>query len=441
MSRWRRGESEEGPVADSRDPELVRRLAGAPVPDHQPQFWAELEAKLEGSDPELASEHDRPAPNELAPTVELSDRSPAEAGSTRSWSLSRPLLVAAAVLAAVGVGGAILTSQRSSGDQTAAANLPQGDTRSAEQPNAAEPAAAPPEVAPVQPTEDRSLEPNAAAPTSPSGGSSGLIPLESRTEVVGVGTGTGIAFSPDGSALIVFDDGDGQSRSCGGVAARSLYLQDLTTGQRRPAVDSGLGFVEGRASAVEPDRLWSVVTSGSDVRASTASHSLFWAELCENARTETWRGVLGDDGQITAIEEIQTGSGDDPFIDGDPNRRQAESPDGRLVLRLGETITVAPLADEVDPADDGSEALLAAVVGELPAELADWSFNDWVWSPQGDLVALVADQGVALWDPRTGDHLALDFAPISRVVFDPAGRRLAVSTDVDDGTISVVTFG
>ncbi|MEL6980833.1 MAG: hypothetical protein AAFO29_00250 [Actinomycetota bacterium] len=443
---------EPSPVAEYRDPELVRRFEREAPPQHGPGFWSELEARLApasaGTEPAAGrgtepGHPDGPDDTDDSPTTLLGPAvaEPIELvpGSTGTrWGTGRWLAVAAATIAVVGLGGAALITQ--------------GQTSSP-----VESAAPNPDVEPSD--DDASLDQEATASstvTTAAPRTTTTMAVTSTTvattvvdqpvdyfgdaaQVTSIGSGRAMAFSPDGSALLVLDDAPGVTSGCEGAELLALYSQDLATGERRPAMG--------------PDAR--IETGGLDLRIDpfgatpdeVGTRPIYGQEWCDGELSGRWRGVLARDGQISMLDPVEAGSSDDPFAAeasaGSGGGPVLVSPDGSHALALTE---IGPQIVSIDgdrPADDagggsGSDDSGDADVVSLPDDVTIGVVTAGAWSPDGQAVALSAEGVLLLWSPWTGERQRFDADPANELLFDPSGGRLAL---VGSGRVTVLTFG
>lgn len=417
---------EPSPVAEYRDPELVRRFEQEPVPQHGAGFWSELEARLglaraEGGGTDVGSEA---TVDEDEPTVLiqlLATEAPVPAGGNR-WGTGRWLAAAAAVLAILGLGGAALIAQgRSSSPVSSAApasdESDDGEAEAEDPSPSSTPTTAGRTTTTTEPTFSTTT---AAAVADP------VVDYFGDARFNSIGPGRVVAFAPDDSAVLVVDDAPGVASGCEGAELLALYTQDLATGHRRPTMADD--------AVIETGGLELVVDPFGATPGEVGTRPVYGKEWCDGVPNALWRGVLASDGQISGLEPVAIGTEDDPFsgrsggvVDGS----SIVSPDGRHVLvASGDTAGVLELDTDGDAADD-------TVLASLPENLGVAAIRAAAWSPDGQAVALSTDESLLLWSPWTGASQRFD-GGARTLIFDGSGGRLAV----DDGAdVIVLTFG
>lgn len=406
---------EPGPVAEYRDPELVRRFQSDPVPQHGAGFWSELEARLGG-----ASGSDTPDVTAPLPVTSV-DLAPVRTDEGR-WTAGR-WLVAAAV-AVLGLGGAFLVAQgRSSSPVESAAPSPDSGQDDADD-----------ETAPPMTSTTLARTTTTAAPPSTS-----TVPqppvapgpdyFADGVRVDPIGPGRVVAFSPDDAAVLILDDAPGVASGCEGAELLALFTQDLNTGRRRSTLGEGV--------AIETGGLELAISPFGATPDEVATRPVYGKEWCDGEPSALWRGVLAADGQVSMIEPVEMAGADDPFAAGQTGLYDGSgltSPDGEHVVVIsGSTAQVA---------ERGAEGgAVGPVVASLPDDLGLRSISGGSWSPAGDVVALSAEGALVLWSPWTGEHQRFDSQAASGLVFDNSGGRLAVVSWDGDTTSSLLTFG
>ncbi len=417
---------EPGPVAEYRDPELVRRFEREPVPQHGAGFWAELEHRLglPGAGTDAGADLGEAAEEieSLTTPIELH---PAPGGSGR-WGTGRWLAAAAAVLAVLGLGGAALVSQgrSSSPVSSAAPALDRSDEDAEIDTDDPSPSSTSTTVvSTTTTTEPMTTTTITSAVTDPM-----VDYFDDDVRVDSIGRGRVKAFAPDGSAVLVVDDAPGVAVGCEGAELLALYTQDLATGERRPTM--------GQDTSIESGGLDLMVDPFGATPDEVGTRPVYGREWCDGVRSAQWRGMLSGDGQITALEPVSIGTADDAFSDGGggggADRSSIVAPDGRQIL-----VTEDARAEVLEVDTDG-DGVADSVVASLPDEVAVASVLAAAWSPDGQAVALSTDDALLLWSPWTGASQRLPSDGARTLLFDGSGGRLAVG---DGTTISILTFG
>lgn len=436
---------EPSPVAEYRDPELVRRFEREVPPQHGAGFWTDLEAGFAGqaasaggagagsaaTDPDGHDGDDAPT-TLLGPTAAEPIALVPRSGSPR-WGTGRWMAVAAATLAVLGLGGAALVSQNQSSSPVESA-APTPGVESDDDGDSAEREAAASSTVPTSvPITSTTIQTPTTAPAAtvvdqPVGY------FDDAVTVGSIGSGQALAFSPDGSALLVLDDAPGVASGCEGAELLALSIQDLATGQRRPAM--------GAEALVETGGLDVLVDPFGATPDEVGTRPIYGQEWCDGQLAGRWRGVLASDGQISLVEPIEVGGADDPFAaraTSTPGPSPVVvSPDGRHVLALTETGAQVLEFGTDDAEDAGNPEAGGTVVAELPDDLGAGPVTTGAWSPDGQAVALGTEESLLLWSPWTGESQSFDAGPTRNVMFDPSGGRLAV---VGGDGIVVLTFG
>lgn len=464
-----------------RDQELADIFAGDQTPDHQSDFWNEMKSNLETSDdmsdnrevtsqmtslPAAPSIQTRAKPDQVAssnvgptqaplpeaePTTVLTRNDTTkqatviplskEAKARRTW----PLLSAAAVTVALVGAGIWFGTNQSPNPQLVAADSASGGqaTDALDQPTQYSDSG--------DPDEPDTNTPNPGdTQTSGSGtsdlGTSGSEPSDvddtdlakstavnyfSRApQIVTIGTGSFVGFSPDNQHALVVDDlGNGET-GCEGGLLLTLASQNLITGVRHSAIAN---------EAVETGGL---ALKALGPIADTGHLKVAGTDFCDGFRSSTWTGTMEPDGRILDQQSVSADPNsptdfiDDPFEGGVTAplgaRNDGESPDGRHQFE------VEPRALVVT--DDQGQRY------ELP--MAEEAFPAAVWSQNGDVLAVSMGQfgryETIIWDFRTGqtsasfsDRRTNDFG------FDSSGSLLAISHLHEDGypIVGIVNFG
>lgn len=435
---------EPGPVAEYRDPELVRRFEREVPPQHGPGFWTELESRLTSSadrsaggtdgadsapDGDLGTDDHEDAPSTLlGPSVtEPIPLVPSSAGPR--WGTGRWLAVAAATIAVVGLGGAVLIGQsRSSSPVESAAPTP--GVESDDDEAAVGQDAAVSSTVTTRPPMTTTTAPASTTSLATSAVDQPVDYFDDAVRVDSIGPGQALAFSPDGSALLVLDDAPGVAGGCEGAELLALYTQDLATGERRPAM--------GTEARIETGGLDLLVDPFGATPDEVGTRPIYGQEWCDGEVGQRWRGTLTSDGQITMAEPIEVGGADDPFVASADSGSSliVASPDGRHLLTLSEVgVQVVEVDGEAGADDDPAEG---TVVATAPDDLVTGPVTAGAWSPDGQAVALGTMDSLLLWNPWTGASQRFDADPARDVLFDPSGGRLAVA---GGDSIVVLTFG
>ncbi len=436
------------PVAEYRDPELARRFGADPVPGHRVGFWSDLEARLADgpSDPRIDGGPSDPAPTgpatpetvRLASTVDvadhLADHRPADdrvvdhpaAGhrlAERGWGPSRWLVAAAAGLLVAAVASvALITQNRSSSSLESASPVSTTTTvttvATTTETTTSETTTSPSTTVAVTTT-------TSSAPDRDPDDGPGVDYFDGDAQVRSIGPGQAVAFSPDGTAVLVVDDAPGPITGCEGAELLALYTQDLATGQRQPTFGDGAtvetGGIELRISPFGP------------TPAGVATHPVYWTDWCDGVAGPVQRGVLSADGLISMVEPVAADERH-PFAGATPIG--LPSPDG------ANAVVVARGTASVVQLDDSGQIAGAARLIELPPSLGEVEIHRAAWSPDGGVVALGGETEVIMWDPWSGEHQRFPNGSTIGLSFDLGGQRLAV-VSADEGIVrsSVLSFG
>ncbi|MEM9562884.1 MAG: hypothetical protein AAGA93_09720 [Actinomycetota bacterium] len=431
------------PVAEYRDPELTSRFATDSVPGHQPGFWTDLEAKLgvgqrfdgpvglaAGGDGEGDDRRDGDDDVDLLdPSTSPLELVGRPASVDRRRSTGRWLAAAAAALV-VAVGGAVLVDRARPSSVVESATPEPTPTVTTEPSTTTVVESTTTTEAPASST-TTSVEPStttaAAASAEPVAGPVGYF--DGDATVRSIGPGEVVGFSPDGSAALVVDDAPGPSLGCEGAEHLMLYTQSLATGERRPAIEVGPGEPP---MVVETGGIELAIAPFDAIPPEVATRPVYWLDWCDGVPGAVHRGVLSADGTITRVEALPAGE-PDPF--GDDRFDLTPAPDGRhgVAIESG-AATVVELDGAGQPVADGT-------VRAVPAEVADVTVSRAVWSPDGQAVALGADDSVVLWSPWTGEHQRFVNGATTGLAFGADGRRLAVVSRDRSLRSSVLTFG
>lgn len=420
---------EPGPVAEYRDPELVRQFESDPVPQHGAGFWTELEARLGGGEAELVgvgarADHDDEV-GELLPLTTATDPVVAPTAARR-WGAGRLVAVAAAMLAVLGVGGAVLVAQsRSSSPVESAAP----DRSTAIDDEVEEYESSPSTTSTTSATTTTTTASTAVTSGSSTAVAGAADYFADEVRVEEIGPGRVVAFSPDDGSVLVVDDAPGVAAGCEGAELLMLYGQNLATGARRPAVDDGL--------VVETGGLDLAISPFGSTPGEVGTRPVYGQDWCDGEANTVWRGVMATDGTISMVQPVEAGTADDPFAAEPPagrNGYRVPSPDGEHVLVVSAS---AALVAEAGPEPGGTEAIVATLPDDVEVE----GIRDGLWSPSGEVVALSADRSVVLWSPWTGEYQHFESGPVNGLVFDNTGGRLAVVSWDDGVASSMLTFG
>lgn len=433
---------EPGPVAEYRDPELVRRFEREPVPQHGAGFWAELESRLglPGADADADTDTEPSDGTDTGEGVEEIESLttpiellPAQAGGGR-WGTGRWLAAAAAVLAVLGLGGAALVSQgrSSSPVSSAAPALDQSDDGAeidAEEPN-------PSSTSSTAVSTTTTTEPVTTTSTTSAVADPVVDYFEDDVKVDSIGRGLVKAFSPDGSAVLILDDAPGVAAGCEGAELLALYTQSLATGQRQPTM--------GQGASIETGGLDLIVDPFGATPDEVGTRPVYGRESCDGEPSLLWRGMLSGAGQIANLEPVSIGAADDPFAGsgsaggsaggsgGGADGSSIVAPDGRHVL------VAEGSSAEVREVDTDGDGVADSAVASLPDGIEVASVLAAAWTPDGQAVALSTDGALLLWNPWTGASQSLPGGGARTLLFDGTGGRLAVG---DGTTITILTFG
>jgi len=431
---------EPGPVAEYRDPELVRRFEREPVPQHGAGFWSELESRLGLPGAEIGTDSGEgdgggtgagaEEIESLTNRIELLPAPTATPAAAGRWGTGRWLAAAAAVLAVLGLGGAALVSQgrSSSPVSSAAPALEQSD-------DGAEAGADEPTPSSTSSTVVSTTTTTQPATTT-STTSTVIDPVvdyfDGDVRVDSIGRGRVKAFSPDGSAVLVVDDAPGVAAGCEGGELLALYTQDLATGQRRPTM--------GEDASIETGGLDLIVDPLGITPDEVGTRPVYGREWCDGVSSALWRGTLSGDGLIVNLEPVSVGTADEAFAGPNGGRDGGGGADGSsLVAPDGRHILVTGGASaEVREVDTDGDGVADSVVASLPDDVEVASVLAAAWTPDGQAVALSTDDALVLWSPWTGVSQRLPGDGARTLLFDSAGGRLAVG---DGATISILTFG